>query len=423
MTAVQSSGYGYSLCAPCCQSGCKSCPNGIAKCWSVDMTGNSLPFYNGTFCLTQSKANPCVFVDYCTNRYTLTVNGGATTLTSALGAVWTVSETFNCTATTPFGLSKGTNDGNTWQQSTTVVPTNCNVYPCYPNCEQGPLGCAGLCPNGFSQCWAFRVNGLLANGTCTNCAAYSWMSGSAAFWCLQFDPQSKTCTFIPSGSSVCNVCGAGNNQAVWTLTFNAAAQQWELMPDTGDGTFYAIAANQFNCSGLNTFTFSPSLFPQPACNGWPASITLDPIPCGIAQCQSCNPCNNCVYPSAWTTTLSGFDSTYSPPFPNGTWTLKPGGNGACQWGSKAASPDNIIVYTCFGCANGILTFTVSVLGDGLSAAPYAIYAIPISQVGCMAPATLALTSIYPVNEAQAIAFGSEWWWTAWPTSVTVSPAP
>ena len=41
-------------------------------------TGNSIPAYNGTFCLVQSKTNPCVFTDGCTNHWTLTLNGGAT---------------------------------------------------------------------------------------------------------------------------------------------------------------------------------------------------------------------------------------------------------------------------------------------------------------------------------------------------------
>ena len=147
----------------------------MAQCWTMTVNGNPAP-YNGTFCLVNTGA--CVFQDKCTNLWTLKVAGGGTTLTSSNGAVYTLSENFNCNGLNSFALAKSP-AGSTWQASLTISPTNCNAYPCYPNCTAPP--CYALCPNGIAQ--------MLAVDDQRNAAAHSerkFLSRSATGTVLPF---------------------------------------------------------------------------------------------------------------------------------------------------------------------------------------------------------------------------------------------
>ena len=240
MTTIQSIGYGYSPCAPCCQTGCPTCPNGMAQCWTMTVNGNPAP-YNGTFCLVNTGA--CVFQDKCTNLWTLKVAGGGTTLTSSNGAVYTLSENFNCNGLNSFALAKSP-AGSTWQASLTISPTNCNAYPCYPNCTAPP--CYALCPNGIAQCWLLTISGmplLTQNGS----------------FCLVLQP-GPSCLFS-------DPCGSGYTLAI---TGGTVTLQW------GGSVTWSLSGNStFQCNGSNTFVLTNS----PTTGQYPQSVTITPTNC------------------------------------------------------------------------------------------------------------------------------------------------
>jgi hypothetical protein len=280
MTSAQTgfSNYWYSPCGCGCAS-CKSCPNGVSQCWTFTTTGNSIPAYDGTFCLVQSKSNPCVFIDGCTNHWTLTLNGGATTLASDNGAVYTLTENLNCTGLNAFGLAKSPS-GSTWQQSLTINPTNCNAYPCYPNCAPPP--CSALCPNGISQCWLLTIGGAplaVFNGT----------------FCLG-QQSGSTCFFADKCSGLYSMTISGGTVTVQTVD---GTVKWSLSGNT-----------TFQCNGSNTFYLTTS----PSGTTWPATVTITSTNCATSPCYpNCPPlptCQNCfntgkTIAPCWTFTISG----------------------------------------------------------------------------------------------------------------------
>jgi hypothetical protein len=148
----------------------------------MTVSGNPNP-YNGSFCLVNTAA--CVFADKCTNLWTLKVAGGGTTLTSSNGAVYTLSETFNCNGLNSFALAMAP-AGTVWQPSLTISPTNCNAYPCYPKCTQ-TSGCCGnvsVNPYYLVDFW------LLA---CPHCNDGPLAGGTLSYQAtLTFDPASNS---------------------------------------------------------------------------------------------------------------------------------------------------------------------------------------------------------------------------------------
>jgi hypothetical protein len=413
--------YQYTPCLPCCNQ-CNSCPNGVSQCWSLTTTGNSNGTYNGTFCLVQSKTNACVFTDGCTNHWTLTLNGGATTLATDNGTVYTLSESLNCNGLNSFVLATSA-AGSTWQPSMTINPTNCGSYPCYPNCSQQGAPCTVPCPNGIAQCWTLTGVTGVANqspvGTCTNCAAYNMLSGSPFVWCLNKVSSTTECAFV----GTCGVCGG---TSAFTLTWNLSQSRWELRPDTPDALpLYVLGQSSFDCNGSNSFTISGSQGAN--CAGWPGVLTLSPVTCGTVQCLNCNPCASCPWPAAWTMSVSGFGG-YPGDVANGDFTLVlnsgipnlncSGGWGATYTDGTTHNADTTVSW-CLSCGGGVMTLELAVLFTIHQCCPEAIYQIPISQVACLSPITLPLVNIFPTGPGTNNPFG--WWFQGWPTSITVYP--
>ena len=246
--------------------------------------------YNGTFCLVNTAQ--CVFQDKCTNLWTLKVAGGGTTLTSSNGAVYTLSENFNCNGLNSFALAKSP-AGSTWQASLTISPTNCNAYPCYPNCTAPP--CYALCPNGIAQCC------LLERSAECRCSLRTEVSVS---FCNR---DRLAFSRIP--------CGSGYTLAI---TGGTVTLQW------GGSVTWSLSGNStFQCNGSNTFVLTNS----PTTGQYPQSVTITPTNCQ-SPCSPCPPpptCVNCnntgkTIAPCWTFTVggvgggasgcSGFNTTY-----------------------------------------------------------------------------------------------------------------
>jgi hypothetical protein len=379
VTTVPAIGYGYSPCAPCCNSTAKcGCPNGVSKCWSFTTTGNSEPAYNGTFCLVQSTTNPCVFTDGCTHHWTLTFNGGATTLASDNGAVYTLTETLNCTGLNSFGIAKSP-AGGAWQQSLTINPANCNAYPCYPNCAPPP--CASLCPNGISQCWLLTMSA----------APLAAFNGT---FCL-VQQNGSTCFFSDQCSGLYSMSSSGGSMTVQTT----------------DGTVkWTLSGNSpFQCNGSNTFYLSTA----PSGTTWPPSVTVTPTTGATSPCfPNCPPqptCSNCyntgkTIATCWTFTVGGVGGAASGCFGfNTTYYLIQ--TGPCAF-SNCTSSTNSVIPAVTMAARGDLW--VLAIGD-------AIYTAPAAGFDCQACNTFSLKTVASSGSGLNSC-------TGWPPTLNVCPS-
>jgi hypothetical protein len=371
--------YQYTPCLPCCNQ-CNSCPNGVSQCWGFTTTGNSDANYNGTFCLVQSKTNACVFTDGCTNHWTLTLNGGATTLATDNGTVYILSESLNCTGLNSFALAtSGGPTGSTWQPSMTINPTNCANYPCAPNCTAPP--CSGLCPNGIAQCWLINVSGA----TLTN------YNGT---FCLVQQP-GPSCSF----SDVCS--------NLYSMKITGATVVITASGDTPSGAaIWTWNGANFQCNGTNTFTLSSQANNQ---QQWPATVSITPTNCANQPCYpncppppTCNHCSNAgqTIAKCWSVAVSGVTNqagecicnAYNTTFFLQSSVSAPCEFVSCDWGA--------IPQVTLSAGNSLWTLSFGV----------ATYTIPLAQFNCNAPNTLALSEIV---EDECL---------TWPATLTIMPS-
>lgn len=140
--------------------------------------------------------------------------------------------------------------------------------------ELPPYGCAA-CPDGIAECWEFAIAGvtddecncetidgtyLLTRQELLPCSASSSLS-HAEWW----SPFVFECS--PSDDFRWSL-GQSSVDGIWRLTFFFAAGAFLVQ--------YELDAAEFDCDDSNTFALT---LVNDACQGWPATVTLDPITC------------------------------------------------------------------------------------------------------------------------------------------------
>ena len=402
VTTVPATGYGYSPCLPCCNQGC-GCPGGFAQCWSLSGTGND-PNHNGTFCLVQSKTNPCVFNDGCKLMWTMSLNGGSTTLSAIyLGntlAIYTLTENLNCKGLNSFALNKVIS-GGPWQGTITVSPADCTQYPCYPNCS--PQRCPSApCCTGPGVC-GYLIDlppypfGKIPNyPDCCNFpgGTFELLGSSAVGANCQFEANWYACGPLCEGAfTIKYATGATvgpwpNCVVQWepTLTF----EQTEIIPQI-----------------FATYRLQPPTISSLACD---APITLNKLPGSSADLPNtitlnpittnCAACGGGAIADCWAVTVSGVtnqpDDCNCNAYNTATYLSNvdqpPFNFAGCNLGAAVVQP-----MLSAGATNWTLT-----IGD-------ATYTLPINSFNC--------------NGSNVMNFaGSLGECLTWPATVTIAPS-
>lgn len=350
-------------CAPNCTAPpCSQlCPNGIAPCWLVTVSGAPLAAYNGTFCLVQQAGPSCVFIDQCSNLYSLTISGGTATLTALPNeATWNAGGSvagvqfgiFNCNGSNTFTLTSQSSGGN-WPGTVTVVPTNCAAVPCFPHCPPPPPPCSGCLTPGhqIAQCWEFSMSGL---GNTAGCLCNDY---NTTFY-MKNTPGAP-CDFVMCGS----LPGGNTPEMGIGITQFYGNNVWTLVTPTA---LYTCPLANFNCNGPNVFTQGIVL--GTGCTNLPATITVSPSSGCPTNCYCCPNA-----PSEVTVTISGIAGPGVCDCINGTYTLVGGpisGNtGQCGYGF----PNGIGVGLCGGGSAGMsLAFYITNSTAGRVATLYCV---------------------------------------------------
>ena len=278
----------------CCSTGildCNSrCPGGIAKCWTMTVAGivdNACPcdIFNGTFTL----APRCGLIFFReSNELGSGLNTGIWSMRH-VGSVWQVKATifgdpcgtyssrayeideddFNCNGKNLFVRqgSADTANCNTNPATITVSPTACPSQFTFDDCGNCSI------PSLMVECWELAVAGI-TTGTChaNTCAGFN---GTFTFTNLFCNCNRGTL----SNEIHCTTGVTGSSINRWFLTVQGG--NWVLFPRT-EGNLkaadYRLGIGAFDCTGSSSNVFT--LFvPEVGCNGWPSSVTLDPILC------------------------------------------------------------------------------------------------------------------------------------------------